>query len=540
MVERWLLALCCALLYGGSVTAADNAGVQITLLDSSAASGALRLHWSQPVNTRIDSKLDERLLTFSRPLGEPDFSRVTERLAAFVRDLRFGYDTVLLILAPGVRAEIERESQGVTVRFSHLAPDMSSSAAPPPSDGDWRLDYLHAVALLESGDAQSAQRQLRRLARVYPEEPQILTALARATEQLGDWSGAFSLYGTAASLSAGSHAAAEARDRLWLAHGDQVRAELGHRSTDGADDQDILRVTGRALLSARTRVFTALEHRALQAPGVQRANGVTQSIDVSRTRGEFGVEQWRGPHRGQLSLLLGPDSAGLGLRLATGPQTRQGWLEASVNEPYWEYVEGLADGATRDRLAAGVRGEVAQVWQGAFSVNAHRYAMEDVGEVAESVGIAASLGYAVHRNTVTWLAIYRLDAEYFSDVAQRTAADERRFEPLPATSREVHAFGVEFGRSETSPIHYNLGAGYSIDRKGPDAPYLALQLDYVPTAQVLVGLRASYSLAIDSREDNPVTYIGAVGEYRFGKREVTRASRPAAAARKSPTVLQTR
>jgi len=537
VVERWLLALLCVLL-SCSVAAADRTSVRITVLDSTPQTGALQLSWPQPVQTRIQSKRDEHLLTFSQPLGEPDFTAVTERLTAFIRDLRFGYDTVLLILAPGATAGIEPEPNGVIVRFTQPAP----SSVPPaeaPSESPWRLDYLHAIALLESGDAQAAQRQLHRLARAYPQEPEILHALARATEQLGDWSGALSLYDSSAALSPESRAAAAARDRLWFAHADHVRGEFGRRSTDGADDQDILRISGRALLTPRIRVLAAAEHRTLQAAAVQRASGEIQSVEVNRSRGELGIEYHSGARSTRANLLLGPDRVGLGLRLAVNPPARYAWLEASLDEPYWEYVEGLVDGAHRDRLAAGVRGERSARWQGAATVHANRYAMEAVGEVADSFGVGASLGVVFHRNAATWLAVYRLDAEYFSDVAERTATDGRGFEPLPAASREVHALGIEVGRSETAPMHYNLAAGYSIDRKGPDAPYFALQLDYAPTPQLLIGLRASYSLAVDRREDNPVSYIGAAGEYRFARRNAALASRSAPAATPTnPLVIQ--
>lgn len=529
MVKRSLLALLCVL-FSFSIAAANTTGVRITVLESASESGALQLTWPQPVELRIQSKLDEHLLTFSQPLGEPDFTAVMQHQAAFIRDLRFGYDTLLLIVVPGVTVEFERETNGVVVHFAAPVPSSAAPESDSPNERVWRLDYLHALALLESGDTPAAQRLLRRLARSYPQEPEILSALARAEEQLGDWSSALSLYHAAAAVTGDNRAANQARDWLWYSQGDQIRGEFGRRSTDGADDQDILRLSGQALLTTRVRALVAAEHREIQAPAVQRSNGAISDVDVSRTRGNFAVEFHSGARRAQLGLLLGPDDVGVGLQLGAGPQARHAWLEASINEPYWEYVEGLIDGADRDRFATGVRGEFGTRWQGAASIHANRYAMESVGDVADSVGLGASLGYVVHRSPGNWLAVYRLDAEYFSDVVQRTANDGRSFAPLPATSREVHAFGVEVGRNENALLRYNVGAGYSIDRKGPDAPYFALQLDYAPTPRFLLGLRANYSLAVDSREDNPVTYIGGVGEYHFAPRNVARSlrSRPSA------------
>lgn len=496
----------------------------------------MQLTWPEPVQAQIHTERTETLLTFSRPLGQPDFSDVAQQLSTFLRDVRFGYDTVLLVLTPGTRAEFDLETQGVTVHFAQAPSPTPPIAAPAPESRDWRLDYLHAIALLESGDAAAAQIQLRRLARAHPREPEILAGLARATEQVGDWSGALPLYSAAADLGPSDPAAANARDRLWLAKGDQVRTEFGRGRTDGAEEQGILRISGRAMVTPNTRALAGIEYRALDAPAVRRRDGTVVPAELNRTRAEVGIEHHINARSNQISALLGPDSLGLRARIDTGAVKRNGWIEASINEPHWDYVEGLAEGATRDRVAAGLTGAIDTVWQAGVTASLHRYAMDGAGEVADSIGLGGTVSYALHQNAATLHAVYRLDAEYFSDVSQRTAAAQS-FAPLPVSDREVHAFGFDLGRADRQPLTYTLGAGYSIDRKGPDAPYFALHVGYSPMPQLLVGLRASYSLAVDDRND-AMTYFGAVGEYRFDQRKTPRASdrpRPLPQASPSPS-----
>lgn len=535
MVRRLLVAAACTFL-AISVMAAEQLGLQVSLIRHSADTGALRLTWTLPVQLRIDSSAEEYLLTFSRPLGNPDFASAAADLAPFLRDVRFGYDSVLLVITPGTRAEFEREPSGVIARFSRAAPAPTQSGEPVTADGDWRLEYLHAIASLESGDIEAAEVQLRQLARAHPHEPEILLALARVTEQRGDWSHAFALYDAAAGPASTHRAAAAARDRLWSIHGDQLSAEFGRRDTDHADDQGIMRINGRMVLTPRLSALARIERRTLEAPQVQRVNGSLSAADLTRHRAELGVEYRHGLRRGQLGALFGPDSLGLRARVDASSARQDGWIEVSINDPYWDYVEGLVEGATRHRLGAGVDWKLAPLWQAALSASISRYAMEEVGDVADSVGIGGSLGYLLHRNVATWRAVYRLDAEFFSDVTQRRVAGGE-FAPLPAADREVHALGIEVGRRDAAQISYHAGLGYSVDRKGADAPYIALQVDYWATPKFLLGARGSYSLAVDRREDDPVTYLGLVTEYRFDRPTFPRAWHHRSAIPRASTTL---
>lgn len=514
MVRCFLVTAMYALLTMNAM-AAKHAGVQVSLIRQTADTGVMRLTWTLPAQLRIDSSGEEHLLTLSRPLGDPDFTSVTADLAPFLRDVRFGYDSVLLVVTPGTQAEFKREPNGVVAHFSRSAPMLVQPAAAPTTD-DWRLDYLHAIAALESGDINAAEVRLRELAQAHPNEPEILAGLARVTEQRGDWSGAFALYDLAAESESSHRAAAAARDRLWSIHGDQLRAELGRRNTDQADDQDILRINGRLVITPQVSALARIERRSVEAPQVRRANGSLSTAGLNRHRADLSVEYRHGLRSGQLGALFGPDRLGLRARIDETSVHRDGWIEATINEPYWDYVEGLVESATRNRLGAGIEWNPTPLWQTGLSASISRYAMEDVGDVADSFGIGGTFSYVLYRSVATWRAVYRLDAEYFSDVAQRSAAGVV-FAPLPTADRETHAFGIEVGHSETAQFSYHAGAGYSVDRKGADAPYLAAQVDYLPTSKLLLGVRGSYSLAVDRREDDPVAYVGLVTEYRFDR-----------------------
>ncbi|MFX4831463.1 hypothetical protein ABTB80_18565, partial [Acinetobacter baumannii] len=66
----------------------------------------LTLDWPAPVATEVERQGREIVLRFSRPLGDVALDRVPERLESWIDNILYGYDSVVLVPAAGVTADI--------------------------------------------------------------------------------------------------------------------------------------------------------------------------------------------------------------------------------------------------------------------------------------------------------------------------------------------------------------------------------------------------------------------------------------------------
>src|SRR5688572_6029023 len=70
-------------------------------LNDGHGSGFFSLTWNEPVSTRSEWKNRDLSLYFTRPLADAPVADLGSQLAGAVETIRYGYDSVLLRLAPG-------------------------------------------------------------------------------------------------------------------------------------------------------------------------------------------------------------------------------------------------------------------------------------------------------------------------------------------------------------------------------------------------------------------------------------------------------
>src|SRR3954470_22407981 len=99
------------------VPAAADARLEAT---KTGRGGVIALEWPVPVKveTEQDVKTRELLLRFDQPLGTVTFSRIQEVLGGMVETVEYGYDTVLIRVAPDVRVTPTNLASGVQIALS--------------------------------------------------------------------------------------------------------------------------------------------------------------------------------------------------------------------------------------------------------------------------------------------------------------------------------------------------------------------------------------------------------------------------------------
>jgi hypothetical protein len=403
----------------------------------------------------------------------------------------------------------------VVLHLTRVEQPPAETAAAQQEASSWRLPYLHALALLESGEIDEARRQLSQLYREFPDQSELLAALARAEQRRGAWSEALPLYAKTAALQPDDAASRSARDQLWQRYGSQVNVEFGWRDAKHADEQAIQRIDGRWRLDSHTGLVASVERRDVDAAGLPRPSGTPEDVAVTRTAGELGAQRDWDTQMAQALLLINPDSLGAKFAYESQRSSDQIAAHAIYQERYFEYVEGIVDDATRSRLDLGYQRTFNARWRGGIGASLNDFEMSHVGHVGRSIGLTASLQFLAPCPIPLCAVVYRIDSEQVSDVATRTTDMGDTYQPLPLADREVHALGVEFGDWDNRQLQYSVSAGYSVDRNGADSPYAAAQVAVRPQRNLTVGLRGSYSLAADPRYDSAVSYMAVLATYHF-------------------------
>src|SRR4051812_34796876 len=142
-------ALCALVAYGCAVlavpvpAAAADATLEATKTERG---GVIALGWPVPVKveTERDANGRELLLRFDQPLGTVPFSRIQEVLGGMVETVEYGYDSVLIRVAPNVQVTSTALASGIQIALSGTAP---SPATEPEAQSASQAEYLYVSAL---------------------------------------------------------------------------------------------------------------------------------------------------------------------------------------------------------------------------------------------------------------------------------------------------------------------------------------------------------------------------------------------------------
>ncbi|WP_377807657.1 tetratricopeptide repeat protein [Azospirillum sp. A29] len=488
-------------------------------------SARFALHWPGTVASEAQRDGRELVLRFSRPLGDVALDRVPERLESWVDNILYGYDSVVLVLGPGVEAAVSTDPAGLSVALtrSAAAPSREAQAANLAADraAQRRLDYFRALALMEGGDVRPARTLLRDLLAQDPKDAQSTALLAQAEERLGRWRDAIMAYDTALELTPGEPSLVRGKALLLHETADRSRLDLDWQKVRNADMQRIARFSGVQELGRSTSLTWALERREVDVDSARRGDGRLEPFHGARSRLEAAlVHDWPELERSTLALYAAPQTLGAGyshLWRGDESETRAGF---AWSEPSFAFLEGIVDGGRRDRLFVQHENRLSDHWSLSLGGGYNRYGLSGEADLARSATLEGSLRYTL--NTVGPLAsvAYVLDAEYVAHREERQDANGsttggQPYIPLPAATREVHALQLNVEDYLTDYVRYAAQLGYAYDRRGRSGPQGAISLGWEPADNLELGFRASHARSTARGTASAVNSAGVTLVWRY-------------------------
>jgi hypothetical protein len=192
-----VLAAAACLLMTPPVAAAELS----TSADGADPSRSFALTWPDPVTVRSDLEGRELTLRFSRPLGDVPIADLEPRLAGAVETIRYGYDSLLLRLAPDTEPDVAITGNGVQVTLTPLGTangrsDGKTDATPAPGSSPALLEFVRAKALLNAGEVVAARAELQSYIANQPIDQRIAQAarIARTEGRSGSPSRSFTSF----------------------------------------------------------------------------------------------------------------------------------------------------------------------------------------------------------------------------------------------------------------------------------------------------------------------------------------------------------
>lgn len=493
-----------------------RAQAPVAVEDRQPADHALTVRVSATQVRRVLVESPEVLVLFARPIGPGELEAFAERRAGWIETVEYGYDSLVVRFLPDVAVTAEVVDNAVEIRASRV--DSAAAAAPGENGIDpqlVRLEYYRALTLMETGAVRQGRALLVEQNRVDPRNVEVLLLLAQAEERLGRRDQAIALLDRALELDPGNPQAVRDKARLHYDAADHAGLSVRFQDVENADSQRISVADGRFGIVPGVGFEYRLEDRDLQVDEARRADGRLAAFDGSRQFGTFRMARAAGETVGVgASLFAANDRVGVGVDLLTNLGATEWKFVAALNEPETDFVEGLIEGAGRDRLGVAVSesaDDTLQV-QGGVAVNRYTAGDEHAGTGFEFTGELRRQVYA------PWPFVtvgYRLDAEYFTGTASRTAADGTRFEPLPLTSREAHTVDAGAEGYLTDYLRARAFGGFTVDRLNGNGPSMEVELVYEPLPELQVTAGMGSSLAVTRGTQSQLIFGGLSVRTRF-------------------------
>lgn len=491
-----------------------------------AGSGSLDLDLSGlgPVTLVPEPDRHGVLLRFARPLPDGAFDGLDTRLPDWIQSVSTGYDTVLLRTVTSVAASLAGTAPDRHLRLAALpaapAGYVAAGAAAGPADGPTvRLDVVRAQLRQRAGDYAGALQDLRTLDRGHPDDLDILPALADAEDTAGSWRNAWLIDHRITRLAPQSVDAAAAAADLYRANGQQIRVDNDLSISDGSDRQYSTVVQGRIQPTDRGEVGMSAEWRHLHDGQLTRADGTQQNVSMDKFQGDiYGLYRFDDDSAAKLSLLPATDSLGFEARYRTPAFTGQTTLTATYHRPYWDLVEGIADGGWVDRLELGHTRPVFGDLTASLAARVSHYGINGDDDAASSAGFTGELSWPVPALPAWSPALtldYTVDGEYVT--SRRTKVDQfgNDFNPLPVPTHEIHTVSVEAVQTYWRVLTVDAVAGYAVDRFSGNGPAVSLAISYAPLPALDMGVRASYEKVTGNGTNTPTTRIGGYLAWHF-------------------------
>jgi cellulose synthase operon protein C len=344
--------------------------------------------------------------------------------------------------------------------------------------GASRLVELRAQLLAATAHKKEALDLLEDFTDTHPGGTAALTGLALLDESVQRNRQAQSLLQRAAALEPENEDVQRALEDLDRDEAPQANTEFIHRTIQGAQTEDLLRIVGEEVIGSALRLHFDVDQDVVSIKSVQSPSGVVAPYAGVLRRGEASIQyETESGLRVEGDLYASDAGPGAGAAVVRPDTEGASTIRLDLNRPYWEFPESLAGGGTRSRLEVTRDMVLSPRISASLTAALNRYSLHQVSDAAASAAAQGRVTFRLLSRPQLSLE-YNFDGEYKLAVATRITPDGSDFHPLPLVNREVHSLGMAVAGQPLHNLQATAAAGYAIDRFGGQAPFVTLKLDY--------------------------------------------------------------
>lgn len=461
---------------------------------------------------KLSSDRKELLLAYDPALTpQPGVNERTAAEHPWVSYVTQGHDVVLLTAKYEYVMEVVKRSDGGFTIVPRKDEVLATSQLQAQSN--LRYELLRARIELENGEQYAASKRLNKLLPNYPQDSQLLGFTANAENYVGRWQRALKLLRQAETISPDNEDIAILKRDIEREHAQHVKLDHEWRAL-GDHDEQVTTLSGFATVADGMDIGAVIQNNQVDSASLRRADGRIGEFSDSKQRGElFGRYVDDEGTAYKLSLFANNDTLGLGGYVDFINRLGISGVAVELRRPYWEFVEGVLDDATRDRLEIHHVARIDRQITVEANASVNRYNVDVDNDVATSAGFAATVGYQFMDDPLMSV-LYGLDAEYELDHSERTDATGASYRPFPFRSREVHSLALAGRYDFTEETYAEYMAGYAFDRLGGNGPVAELRITHEIDENLEAQGRAFYGLGAGETDDD-VKRLGAYLMYRY-------------------------
>jgi hypothetical protein len=345
--------------------------------------------------------------------------------------------------------------------------------------------------MLSNHELTLARGRFSSLQQVMPGRHEPKLGLASVELQAGQWRKSLALYQEVAqqasdpqiSLSASAAAAAIERE-----HDSRVSMSMEVRNSNGGTLSAPVRlnfydVNATKRLSEAWRVSAQVDTVRASTDQALRSNGVISQFSGNAVRTTLGLQHdaLNGVQTAA-ALFVSSNRVGLGLNYRRPDDYGSTRLSIETRQANWDYLEGIVDGAFRDRAAIARTQRFNSNLTGNIEIGTNRYTRINEGRLASSNTLAAQL----RLNTLFGLqgvsGAYSVNGEYLDKRLTKTDSQGVAFTPLPIVNREIHSATLGYFRRTTleskAVTTLDIYAGFGKDRYARQGELMGATVSY--------------------------------------------------------------
>jgi hypothetical protein len=488
-------------------------------LNAIETTGNLQKSFPEPGKTVQGKNL---VLRFDEPIEIPEIDQFIKKILVWVNNIKKGYDSLLIQATRNSTFHVSKTTNKIIIQIKQLPIKEELQSI----ETDQELEHLESSLLLQTNkfDAHSG---ISKLLKAHPDDPKFMADLAEVDNRLGRWRQAIKHYTGAIHRAPDTMYMKQAKSYLRSRFGPQVRVDQYYRDTTNAEGQLISRGMARQSYDSDYLVGVAFENRHINDNQLRpRIDGRLQRFKGNRQRWDAYVEKAHEFATTRFSIV--GQEAEPGVRLEHRRQLRLGevQLKGVYHEPYWDFVEGIVDEGTADRL------QLRWVYQGAspifgkfrsknpfsavLGISANQYGVEDDNNVAESIKVLAEFQYQL---SFLWSGLsvgYQLSGEYVSLTETRIDENGRAFNPLAVQNIQNHRWNVSLVDYITDHVWFDFTTGYKFDdRVNSKGPFASLDLVYDSFSNLEVGVKGDFDIATVRGSEDTFTQFGVFLIWKF-------------------------